>query len=56
MEWPARVQGALRSIPGVSCAHVDFDARTATAYCREGCDREALLAALRLRGYDGTVK
>ena len=56
MEWPRRVQGALRSIPGVRCAHVDLDAALATVYCTPGCDRAALIDALELRGYAGTVR
>ncbi len=55
MEWPQRVQGALRSVPGVDCAHVDFQTRLATVYCESDCDREALIAALQKQGYDGTI-
>jgi len=49
------VQDALRSIPGVHCAHVDFDAATATVYCTPECDRQALIDAVELRGYGCAV-
>lgn len=56
MEWPKRVQGALSRVPGVTCAHVDFQTRIATVYCRSDCDREALVRAIRVPGYDGVIE
>lgn len=53
--WPERVQLALRFVPGVVCAHTDMPHRTATVGCKSSCDHEALLEALRERGYDGEI-
>ena len=55
MEWPRRVQVALRTVPGVDCAHVDFDAHTVTVVCEPGCDHDALLEVLTRRGYGATI-
>lgn len=53
--WPQRVQLALRFVPGVLCAHTDMPNQTATVGCKRSCDPEALLEALRKRGYDGEI-
>ena len=55
MEWPKRVQCALRTVRGVDCAHVDFDAHTVTVVCEPGCDRAALIEVLERRGYGATI-
>jgi copper chaperone CopZ len=56
MEWPRRVQGALSRVPGVECAHVDFEAKMATVVCDPDTDRGALIEALQQRGYDGVIE
>jgi copper chaperone CopZ len=50
------VQSALRSVPGVESAKVDFDAKTATVTCKGSCDSKAMVAALQKAGFDGKVK
>lgn len=50
------MQFALRHVPGVACAHGDWQTDTATVGMRPGTDREALLTELRKRGYDGKVR
>jgi copper chaperone CopZ len=53
---PARVQAALSSVTGVTSASVDFETRTATAHCLQGCDAQALITALAKQGYGGRQK
>jgi hypothetical protein len=49
------VQVALRYVPGVACAHADFEAETATAWCVEEVAPEDLIQALELRGWGGSI-
>ena len=55
MEWPKRVQFALRTVRGVDCAHVDFCNHSVTVVCEPECDREALREVLTRRGYGATI-
>ena len=50
------MQSALRSVPGVESAKVDFDAKTATVTCKGDCDPNAMVAALKKAGFGGSVK
>jgi len=49
------VQAALSSVPGVESATVAYEERRATVVCR-GCDRAALVAALRKQGFGGSLE
>lgn len=35
---------------------MNFDAKTATVTCKEGCDATAMVAALQKAGFDGKPK
>jgi copper chaperone CopZ len=50
------VQSALESVPGVTSASVDYDAKTATVVCEGHCDMDAMVAALEDAGYDARRK
>jgi copper chaperone CopZ len=51
------VQGALESVDGVESVKVDYSTKTATVTAKEGqeIDKEALMAALKTKGYEGKV-
>jgi hypothetical protein len=40
----------------VESAKVDFEGKTATVVCSQGCDKDALVSALQKQGFGGKVK
>jgi copper chaperone CopZ len=50
------VQAALRTVPGVESAKVDFENKTATVTCNGNCDSAAMVAALKKAGYGASVR
>ena len=50
------MRSALESVEGVDSAEVDFQSKTATVTCANGCDEAKLVAALEEAGFGGKVK
>ena len=48
----ARVEKALAAVPGVTACKVDLDAKTATVTLSQEVTDEALMTAIREKGYE----